>query len=140
MEYNETSKELELTLSVTTDDFEHYLRAEGLSVTSLELDLKGELFLGTVTNELLDGFQVKQSQGTVIFDLIGFEVTNKGVSNFYFKSRKIEKADYYSISFDLMMDYNPEQQNKLTLIYKHHSTGVSFLYDQRNKNIMLENN
>lgn len=138
MEYNEQSKAYELTLIVSAKDLEHDLEHEGLNFGHLE-DIKGNKFIEIELSQfLLDHFSVEDQTNQLEFSFLGFEVLKTGMANFYFESSPEELPTSLNVTFDLMMDHNQEQQNKLTFIYYDKQYTKAFLYHERHKVIKLE--
>lgn len=138
MEYNTTSKAYELTLTVSAKDLEHDLEHEGLNYGHLET-IKGNKFIEIeLAHFLLEHFSVEDQSSQVEFKFLGFEVLKTGMANFYFESAPEEIPTSLKVKFDLMMDYNQDQQNKLTFIYYQKQYTKAFLYHERLKEIKLD--
>lgn len=138
MEYKSDTKKLELTLIVSTHDIEHWLQNKGVKVKELENHTKDLTLLKEFETKLLSGFNVSYEKNNIPIKIIGYEVLNNGLSNFYFTSEIIEIKNQFSVRFDLLMDDYPEQQNKLTFIYRGKKQTFPFLQTTREQFIKLE--
>lgn len=138
MEYNSDSKKLELTLIVSTHDVEHWLQNKGVKVKELEDHTKDNVLQKEFETKLLSGYAVIYENANVSLKLIGYEVLDNGLTHFYFTSDSFDLKNQFTVKFDLLMDDFPEQQNKLTFIYKGKKQTVPFLQTTREQTIKLE--
>lgn len=138
MEYNSDSKKLEATLIVSTHDVEHWLQNKGVKVKELEDHTKDLALQKEFETKLLSGYSVTFEKTMVPLKLIGYEVLDTGLTHFYFSSESIELKGQLTVKFDLLMDDYPEQQNKLTFIYKAKKQSFPFLPATREQIIKLE--
>ena len=137
MEYNESSKCFELTLTVSTHDVEHWLQDKGLKVSELEEHYADSALNRQLESTLLKGFSISSLTFASVFQIAGYEVLNTGVTEFYFKAIPNEISFPFTVKFDLLMDSFPEQQNKLTFIYRGKKQTYSFLTIQKEQIISL---
>ncbi len=115
--YNEISQQLEATLIVTTHDFEKYLETNALKDKSLsEIYVNEKEKLEKIINKHLQ--LSTNDQDTIYFTLDGIESQLTGASHIYLSAHNIEPFNQLIFMFDLLMDYFPEQQNKLTFIHR----------------------
>lgn len=138
MEYKSDTKKLELTLVVSTHDIEHWLQNKGVKVKELENHTKDLTLQKEFETKLLSGFNITYEKISISLKMIGYEVLDNGLSNFYFVSEAIEIKNQFSVRFDLLMDDYPEQQNKLTFIYNEKKQTFPFLQATREQFIKLE--
>jgi hypothetical protein len=80
---------------------------------------------------ILSGFSMVQNNKNVLFKLIGFEVDSRGMVNFYFKSEKVTSPSEYAVTFDLLMNQFPTQQNKILFTYNKKTVTAIFLANKR---------
>lgn len=138
MEYNSENKTLELTLIVSTHDVEHWLQSKGVKLKELEDHTEDSNIQKEFETKLLSGYSISYDTDKIPFKLIGYEVLESGLTHFYFQSEKVEFKNQFTIKFDLLMDDFPEQQNKLTFIYKGKKQTFPFLQTTREQTIKLE--
>lgn len=139
MEYNEKSKCFELSLIVSTHDIEHWLQDKGVNVKELENHYSDSTIRNEFGITLLNGFSISMKDLSVPFQIIGYEVKNNGITEFYFSSNPIEISSPLLVKFDLLMDLYSQQQNKLTFIYHSKKQTYTFLTTQREQKIELVN-
>ncbi len=135
MEYNSVNKKFELSLVVSTHDIEHWLKDKGVPIKELEDHLKDSTLQSQIGSTLLDGYSVKMNNSIISFKIVGFEVKNDGLTEFYFSSSTVDIQSPILVSFDLLMDIYEQQQNKLTFIYKATKHTYPFLYTNREQTI-----
>lgn len=138
MEYNDISRKFEITISVSTHDLEKVY--EKKSKVKLNLNEYNE---SSKTLELMiayfkQHFELKTEQATCRLNLIGFESSLNGVTNFYFESDEIDMTTTLTLKNDILMDEFPNQQNKITLYYQSKSYTNDFLSHERIKTITLD--
>lgn len=138
LEYNEVTQRVEATVMVTTHDLEKMFEMNENQIIRIDAQQKDSATTKLVNNYILEHFQLKTAQQTCQFQLIGFETALNGITNFYYESDPIELISPFSIQFDILMDQYPQQQNKITLIYRDKSYTNDFLSNQRTATIKLD--
>lgn len=138
MEYKSESKKMELTLIVSTHDIEHWLQNKEVKIKELENHTKDTALQKEFEVKLLSGFNLSYEKNSIPLKLIGYEVLDNGLSNFYFTSEAVEINNQFSVRFDLLMNDYPEQQNKLTFIYHGKKQTFPFLQTTREQFIKLQ--
>ena len=133
--YNDISKKVELTITVSTHDFELAIEKEKNYNIELET-LKDSVQLADVESYLLNHFSIANDK-TIKLNLIGHKTLLNGVTNFYFESNAIVLSKAITFSFDLLMDEFKDQQNKLTFYYRGNTYTRPFLFDKRKQTIEL---
>lgn len=136
--YNTSTQTVQTTIIVSTHDFEHSMYEEGVDIGHLENCQGNKLLEISISDELLAHFTIQMGEQNCVFRLMGFEVLNSGMTHFYFESERIDWADNATVTFDLMMDHNPEQQNKLTWIVESKKISIPFLYNERKQHVILK--
>ncbi|MEI6864903.1 DUF6702 family protein [Flavicella sp.] len=134
VEYNETSKKLETTLIVSTHDLESAIKEEGIIIvdfSEIENDSKDFEIL---ENYLLRHFKIKSTK-SVNFKLLGFKISLKGVTEFYLESESVTIENQVDVFYDLLMNHNKKQQNKITFYYKQKSYTKPFLISVKTQTI-----
>ena len=139
-EYNLESKTVQATVTVSTHDFEHTLIDLGMDIQHLESYRGNTLMEIAISDQILEHFTIQVGQEQCRFRLAGYEVLHSGMTNFYFESEPLPFSPEVHVRFDLMMDANPEQQNKLTFIYGSQKRTVPFLFNERQQVLEFEIN
>lgn len=129
--YNTKDSVLETTIVSSAHETEDALNIAGVSIKELEDHYKDDEMKGKLENFILSGFSMMQNERKVSFKLIGFEVDKRGMVNFYFKSEKTIPPSLYSVTFDLLMDQFPNQQNKILFTHNQKTTTAIFLANKR---------
>lgn len=128
--YNEESKKIETTLTISTHDLERALKKQIPGSFNIgEMNMDSEEFQ-IVEAYILKHFKI-ESDVTIKFDLVGIETNLKEMTNFYLESEPIDLKDSITVHFDLLMEAYKEQQNKITFYHKGNSYTKPFLYTQR---------
>ncbi|MBU2018260.1 MAG: hypothetical protein KJ941_01330 [Bacteroidetes bacterium] len=135
MSYNQDNQNYEVTLVLSTHDVEEYFQSKSLNIKELEDHIGDANKLAEMSKVLLSGFKVKAGTQTLQLSSIGYEVLPNGLTHFYFNSQKIPSSQNFDIEFDLMMEFLPEQQNKLTFLQDERS--ITTVFTQSNKSNIL---
>lgn len=139
MEYNSTTSKFETSIIATTHDIEHFLIEKGYKIKELEDYYSNDSVKEIIENELLKGFKVSIGNKKINFKLKGYEVKNTGETYFYFESDKVDKIADLHVVFDLLMEHDKRQQNKLTYIFQNKKTAYSFTTSKKEQDILIEN-
>lgn len=137
-EYNWETSRIEASVSVSTHDFEHELSETGMQVNHLESYANDKMMQLSLSDKVLENFKIQMGAVACEFRFIGYEVLNSGMTYFYFESQIIPFDNNLIVQFDLMMNHNKEQQNKLSFINNSEKISVSFLQNERTQKIKLE--
>lgn len=143
VEYNEMDRKLEATLTLTTHDLERYLQERNVIQKDLKSALEDSLSLISIERELNQHFKLDFAKENSImdgvellkFDLEGFDTHLTGTIQLYLSMRINQELQNMVITFDLLMDEYPEQQNKLTFIYRDQKKTYLFLPSKRTQPI-----
>jgi len=137
MEYNAITQRIEMTLTVTTHDFELALEENNNEISNIASLNKDEVeYIQKYVNR---HFSVTSSSGRSQLKFMGNEVSLDGTSNWYFESEPIEIQEEIEILYDLLMDVFPEQQNKVTLYFEDKTFTAAFTPMNKTKQIYIEN-
>jgi hypothetical protein len=118
VEYKPQNGILEVTLVVTTHDFEQYLLSEGYEGHDLNAARGDSLLSNFIEQKINKHFQISTDiHESVSLQLVGIENQLIGTTQFYL-SAQVEPIQIIDFKFDLLMDYFPQQQNKIKFIYK----------------------
>lgn len=136
--YNSKESVYEGTLILSTHDVEEWLQQKEIPLLSLEEHTNDLEMYEYIELELFEGFQIKTNGTSLLFELIGYEVLENGMTQFYFHSQKTEKGTQLDITFDLMMNEFPQQQNKINYIENNQSYTAVFIAEQKQSIISIE--
>jgi hypothetical protein len=124
IEYIEENSKFEITLVITAHDFEDYLRKSKKISTTIENALTDSLETSLICDEIKTHFLLRSAKNaddftTTPFNLIydGYQVLLNGNIELYFSTSNLSITNGISVQFDLMMNYFPLQQNKITFTY-----------------------
>lgn len=137
MEYNSTNQNFEISIRCTGHDFEHYMQHRERIIPSLEEAKSNPLALKLIEQTILEEFTIQINEQNLRLTLLGLEVNTKDEVIFYLTSNPIPLPEEVHVKFDLLMNFFPEQQNKLTLIKQQEKSYYSFLPHKRNRLISL---
>jgi len=140
VEYNEMDGKIEATIRVSTHDLEKALRDKKLITKDLSALSQDTLSLSVLEKEIEAHFSIslKDASGKSLdFILEGYETQKTGIVEFYLSADLKKNAQQLDITFDLLMDEFPEQQNKLTFIYRTSKITLVFMPNKRTQTIDL---
>lgn len=138
LSYNTSAQAYEGTLILSTHDVEDYFQRKGIAIRALENHTEDFDLQELIALELFEGFAIQTENGTLDFELMGYEVLENGMTQFYFRSQSITKSKELDITFDLMMDLFPKQQNKINYISEDESASAVFLVNNKQSRISLK--
>lgn len=137
MEYNAISERIEMTLTLTTHDFERALEEKGTEIENIASLSESEIEI--IERYINVHFSVRSGTSYSELTFIGNEVSLDGTSNWYFESEPIEFEEEIEIRYDVLMEAFPEQQNKVTLYHKGKTFTATFTPIDKTKQINIEN-
>lgn len=137
MEYNPITRKIEMTVTVTTHDFERAMESHRHSIENIATlsDTEFDAIAAYINQHL----SLHSGEQTSDFQLIGHEVELNGTTHFYFESAEIELENELSVTYDLLMETFEEQQNKLTFYYEDRTLTAAFTKIDQTQIIYLEN-
>jgi len=135
--FNAAESVLEVTIVSSAHETEDALNIVGIEIKELEDHYKDSEMITKLEGFINKGFSISENGNSIKFKLIGFEVNNQGMVNFYLKSDKVTLPTEYSVTFDLLMDQFPEQQNKVLFTHNNKTTTAVFLPGKRSEIIKL---
>ena len=137
LEYNEMGDRLECTLTFTTHDLEKQWLSLGKSSLLFEKLLSDSSIAMEFSNFISHHFYVDLSDSQKTdFQIDGMESMTNGTTNLYM-SLSLNGAIPQHIYFDLLMDFYPQQQNKLIFIYRESKSSYVFLPDTRKQALII---
>lgn len=116
MELNKKSNKLEVTLIINNHDVEHWLENTDFGLLDTEKNTLNDSLKVILSNQLLSGFSIQNSNIYLKLDFKGILVKKDGNIEFYFESETITNTDQVNVTFDLLMNEYEQQQNKLIYI------------------------
>jgi hypothetical protein len=143
VEYDELTGRFEVTLSATTHDLERCLNENKIIKGGMSLALKDTVQLLKIQKELNEHFKIEFSNvsnrnQSVELKIDGYEAELTGVIRLYCSSsRPVSDVKSLFITFDLLMDVFPQQQNKLTFLFREKKSTYVFLHQQIKQQIQL---
>lgn len=138
MQYNEENKRFEIAVRATGHDIEDYLAHLGHAIPRLEEAKSDPIAKQTLLQLIQNEFQIKIDEKSLVLELVGFEINSKDEAVFYLTSKKIEKPRQTTITFNLLMSFYPEQQNKLTVFTSEGKDYYSFLQHENTRIIEIK--
>jgi hypothetical protein len=136
LSYNNDKNEYEGTLSLSAHDIQEYLEYKDIVSEDITTLANDKSSVELISLALFSGFRLQSEGNEIELKVIGFEVLKNGITQFYFTSGKTEKAEELNITFDLMMDVYPNQQNKIT--YKNGFTSQTAIFLQNKTQASLK--
>lgn len=133
MQYNYDAKRFEVSVRATGHDVEEFLKDREYEIPSLEKSIGNPVAENILESYVTKYFKVLVDGKPLEFTLVGLEVNLKDEVIFYLKSNKLEKPKAIEIVYDLLMDYFPDQQNKLTLFTDNGKDYLGFLPHRRKR-------
>jgi hypothetical protein len=140
MELNEVNSRFEITLTATTHDVERALMHHGSIREHVKWNSTDTVFSRLLENEInrqfLISFDGIDQKSRLILEGIENELT--GITRFYL-SCPLAAVGFtsFTVLFDFLMDTFPEQQNKLTFIYREQKQTVTFLPSHKTNTLRL---
>lgn len=134
IEYDEMNGRIEASVSMTTHDFERLLQKQGIIQKDLNSCKNDTIKMQQIKDVIAAHFFIKvayslenSQKENINWKLEGFETQLTGIVHFYLSADLQSPLETIEATFDLMMDNYPEQQNKLTFIYRNRKNTYIFL-------------
>ncbi|RFC55404.1 DUF6702 family protein [Brumimicrobium aurantiacum] len=137
MQYNDSAKKFEISLEVTGHDFEAYLKDKEINIPKLEDCKDNPIYLNIIQNEIKEGFKILVEDREITLNIVGMDINDNDQVVFFLTSSKIEKPENIDIQYNLLMDFFPLQQNKLTLFTPEGKKFVTFINTRFNRTVAL---
>lgn len=117
VEYNSSTKKLEITLEISAHDLESDMKKSGIKLDKHIENQSGNTdFKKQLEVHLAKGFSISVNNSPVPLSVIGFDVLPTGLLYVYLESGEVELTKSIFFKFDLLMESFPGQQNKVTFI------------------------
>nr|WP_294861325.1 DUF6702 family protein [uncultured Fluviicola sp.] len=138
VEYNESTRKLEVTLEVNAHDLEFDMKKSGTKLSGhIEEQTRNPDFKTQLEIYLTKGFKITNEDLTLSLSLVGFDVLPNGLLYAYLESQPVELDKRLFFTFDLLMDSFPDQQNKITFIRNKQKQTAVFLLSKPTEMITL---
>jgi hypothetical protein len=147
IEYDEMNGRIEATVSLTCHDYELYLQRNNVIKSDLRSCSKDSVRFSAIENDLNSHFQINLNPFVdnsvmdgvelIYFQLDGMEVLLNGTVQFYLSANVKRPLESFEMKFDTLMDENPEQQNKVTFIFRGKKSTYIFQPSKRTQIIDL---
>lgn len=138
MEFNKETNVYEVSISSIAHDFENHMKKKGVNLGHIEKIKKTDTLFSYIEREVNNGFIVTPVNGEVLsFKLEGFEVDLKDNLTFFLTSNKTVAFKEANISFQLMMETFPDQQNKMNYIHNGQKKSLTFIKAKSNRKLSL---
>ena len=138
VEYNDFCGCFESSITFTTHDFEEFLRKKNLLNKNLETTLNDYQLKQNLETIINEGFKITLENKIVEFQLDGNEIGLNGLTTFFLSSKPIKLSSVILFQYNLLMNEFPEEQNKLTFIFRGEKTTMNFIANQFTHSIKLE--
>ncbi len=138
VEYNDFCSCFETSLTVTTHDLEQVLRKKNLLNKNLEASLTDNKLKQGIEELINEGLQISTGGKKVALYLEGNDIGINGLTTFYLSSKPIDLFDEIIFQYNLLMNEFPDEQNKLTFIFRGEKTTLNFIINQFTHSIKLE--
>ncbi len=130
MQFNKEKSRFEISIRATGHDVEEYMEKIGHTIPKLEDCINKPAEMQKLEKLITTHFIIEKEGNSIILELVGMEVNTKDEVIFYLVSRKMEQPEKVDITFDLLMNYFEDQQNKLTVFTEKGKVYLSFLPHQ----------
>lgn len=128
VEYNLSTKKLEITLEISAHDLEFDMKKSGITLDKhIENQSGNANFKKQLEAHLAKGFSISADDSPIPLSVIGFDVLPTGLLYVYMESGVVELPQAFFFKFDLLMESFPDQQNKVTFIRNKEKQTAVFL-------------
>jgi len=127
IQYSEQQNRFEISITCTGHDLEDYIESKGIGIPKFEECIDSPVHQKKIEKIIQDGFKVLVDETSILLELVGMEVNTKDQAVFYLTSRKMDKPESFDVEYNLLMDYYPIQQNKLTVFTPDGKEYLTFL-------------
>lgn len=138
VEYNESSRKLEITLEISAHDLEFDMKKSGIVLDKhIENQTQNTDFKSKLAAHIKKGFGISAGDSPIPLKLVGFDVLPTGLLYVYMESEPLDLMRSLTFTFDLLMESFPNQQNKVTFIHKIQKQTAVFLPTKHTEVITL---
>jgi len=133
VQFNDEKKRLEISIRVTGHDLEDYMKHLGKETLRMEECINNPIEMQKIKSVLFSEFKITTNGAPLALEIIGMEINTKDEAIFYITSKEISSLKDVTITFDLLMDFFKEQQNKLTIFKQGGKDYLTFLPHRRSR-------
>jgi hypothetical protein len=138
VEYNESTRKLEITLEVNAHDLEFDMKKSGIDLVGhIEEQTQNSNFKKQLELHLTQGFKITNEDLGLSLTLVGFDILPNGLLYAYLESQPITLDKRLTFTFNLLMESFPSQQNKVTFIRNKQKQTAVFLPSKPTETITL---
>lgn len=127
IQYDEKQNRFEVSITCTGHDLENYIKHNGIEIPKFEECIDSPLHKKKIEKVIQEGFKIYVNEEPILLELIGMDINTKDQAVFYMTSRKLEKPAKFDVDYELLMNYYPAQQNKLTVFTAEGKEYLTFL-------------
>lgn len=127
IQYSTKQKRFEVSITCTGHDLENYIESKDIEIPKFEECIESPVHQKKIEKIIQDGFKVYVDDKSILLELVGMEVNTKDQAVFYLTSREMIKPANFEVEYNLLMDYYPIQQNKLTVFSPEGKEYLTFL-------------
>lgn len=127
IQYSDKHKRFEISVTCTGHDLEEYIKDKGIEIPKFEECSESPVHQKKIEKVIQEGFKVYVDDKSILLELVGMEVNTKDQAIFYLTSREMIKPVNFEVEYNLLMDYYPIQQNKLTVFSPEGKEYLTFL-------------
>ncbi len=128
VEYNPTTKKLEISLEISAHDLEFDMQKSGIILDKHIENQSGNAdFKKQLETHIAKGFVISIDDSPITLTVIGFDVMATGLVYVYAESEPVDLNKSIAFKFDLLMESFPNQQNKITFIRNNEKQTAVFL-------------
>lgn len=139
VELDEFNGKIEVTLTATTHDIEKELRIEKSPIQQISGNENDSTFRSLLENKINSGLIIQLNGTQPTLKLEGIEVMLNGVTNLYLSGDLPETINQLDVYFGFLMKTFPDQQNKMTLVYRGKKKTFVFLPTMTKQTFKLSN-
>lgn len=139
VELDELNGKIEVTIIATTHDIEKELRNENSPIQQISGNENDSTFRSILENKINTGFSIQLDGVQKNLRLEGIEVMLNGVTNLYLSGDLSGTINQLEVYFGFLMKTFPDQQNKMTLVYRGKKKTFVFLPNMPKQTFKLTN-
>lgn len=139
VELDELNGKIEVTIIATTHDIEKELRNENSPIQQISGNEKDSTFRSILENKINTDLTIQLNGTQTKLKLEGIEVMLNGVTNIYLSGELSGTLNQIEVYFGFLMKTFPDQQNKMTLVYRGKKKTFVFLPNMPKQTFKLSN-
>jgi hypothetical protein len=139
VELDELNGKVEVTIIATTHDVEKELRNEKSIIQQISGNENDSTFRSLLENKINSGFTIQLDGHQKTLRLDGIEVMLNGTTNIYLSGDLSGTINQLEVYFGFLMKTFPDQQNKMTLVYRGKKKTFVFMPNMPKQTFKLSN-